>query len=70
MHGLPNHHHYCSDSRGISNGSDASSYVLDLEYDQVRGEILYKEPEYDLEKSYAYVWKVQSDRQVMGHSIE
>lgn len=43
---------------------------LDSEYDQVRGEILRKEPKYDLEQSYAYVRKVQSERQVMGHSTE
>ena len=43
---------------------------LDSEYDQVRGEILRKEPKYDLEQSYACVRKVHSERQVMGSSSE
>jgi hypothetical protein len=32
---------------------------LDPEYDQVRGEILRKEPKFSLEQSYAYIRKVQ-----------
>ncbi|XP_040368761.1 uncharacterized protein LOC121051022 [Rosa chinensis] len=35
---------------------------LDLEYDQVRGEILRKEPKFSLEQSYAYIHKVQSEK--------
>ncbi|XP_062002636.1 uncharacterized protein LOC133720398 isoform X1 [Rosa rugosa] len=42
---------------------------LDLEYDQVCGEILRKEPKFSLEQSYAYIRKVQSEKQAMGHSI-
>ncbi|XP_062014231.1 uncharacterized protein LOC133730706 [Rosa rugosa] len=43
---------------------------LDSEYDQVRGEILRKDPKFDLEQSYAYVRKVHSERQAMGHASE
>ncbi|KAL6184986.1 hypothetical protein ACLB2K_041121 [Fragaria x ananassa] len=43
---------------------------LDSEYDQVCGEILRKDPKFTLEQSYAYVRKVHSDRQVMGHASE
>ncbi|KAK9924141.1 hypothetical protein M0R45_032528 [Rubus argutus] len=42
---------------------------LDSEYDQVRGEILRKEPKFSLEQSYAYIRKVQSERQAMGRSV-
>ncbi|KAG6527313.1 hypothetical protein ZIOFF_009412 [Zingiber officinale] len=42
---------------------------LDSEYDQVRGEILRKEPKFSLEQSYAYIRKVQSEKQAMRRSI-
>ncbi|XP_062008558.1 uncharacterized protein LOC133725350 [Rosa rugosa] len=43
---------------------------LDQEYDQVRGEILRKEPKFSLEQSYAYIRKVQSEKQAMGRSVQ
>ncbi|KAK1357506.1 CCHC-type domain-containing protein [Heracleum sosnowskyi] len=42
---------------------------LDFEYDQVRGEILRKEPKLSLEQSYAYIRKVQSEKQAMGSGV-
>lgn len=42
---------------------------LDHEYDQVRREILRKDPKFSLEQSYAYIRKVQSEKQAMGRSI-
>lgn len=40
------------------------------EYDKVCGKIRHKEICFDSEQRYAYVRKVQSNRQVMGHFIE
>ncbi|CAM8982603.1 unnamed protein product [Rhodiola kirilowii] len=42
---------------------------LDSEYDQVRGEILRKEPRFSLEQSCAYIRKVQSEKQAMGRDV-
>ncbi|KAH0634795.1 hypothetical protein KY284_037581 [Solanum tuberosum] len=41
---------------------------LDLEFDQVRGEILRKDPKLDLESCYAYVRREAQQRQIMGSS--
>ena len=41
---------------------------LDPEYDQIRGEILRKEPKLDLEAAYACVRRESQQRQVMGFS--
>lgn len=42
---------------------------LDLEYDQVRREILRTEPKLSLEQSYAFIRKVQSKKQAMGSGV-
>ena len=41
---------------------------LDSEFDQVRGEILRKDPKLDLENAYAYVRREYQQRQMMGGS--
>jgi hypothetical protein len=41
---------------------------LDSDFDQVRGEILRKDPKLDLESSYAYVRRELQQRQTMGSS--
>ena len=41
---------------------------LDPVFDQVRSEILRKDPPFNLEQSYAHVRKVQTDREVMSSS--
>ncbi|KAH0638798.1 hypothetical protein KY285_035384 [Solanum tuberosum] len=41
---------------------------LDLEFDQVRGEILRKDPKLDLESCYEYVRREAQKRQIMGSS--
>ncbi|KAF2295782.1 hypothetical protein GH714_033956 [Hevea brasiliensis] len=41
---------------------------LDYEFDQVRGEILRKDPKLDLENTYAYVRREYQQRQTMGSS--
>ncbi|PRQ42654.1 putative transcription factor interactor and regulator CCHC(Zn) family [Rosa chinensis] len=41
---------------------------LDSDFDQVRGEILRKEPKLDLESSYAYVRMVEQQKKTMGNS--
>ncbi|KAG6527315.1 hypothetical protein ZIOFF_009414 [Zingiber officinale] len=50
-------------------GDGKRYYSSDSEYDQVRGEILCKEPKFSLEQSYAYIRKVQSEKQAMRRSI-
>ena len=41
---------------------------LDSEFDQVRGEILRKDPKLDLESTYAYVRREHQQKQTMGGS--
>lgn len=41
---------------------------LDPEFDQIRGEILQKDPKLDLESTYAYVRREAQQRQIMGSS--
>lgn len=41
---------------------------LDTEFDQVRGEILQKDPKLDLESTFAYVRREFEQRKTMGTS--
>ena len=41
---------------------------LDFEFDQIRGEILRKDPKLDLESAYAYMRREHQQRQKMGSS--
>lgn len=43
---------------------------LDSKYDQVRGEILRKDPKLDLEDAYAYVKRKYQQKQTMGASCQ
>lgn len=55
----------------LGNGKDVSSHLpkwTDMEFEQVRGEILWKDPKLDLDSAHTYVQRESHQRQTMNES--